>query len=45
MWVAALILLLLLPLPLSVHTEDLGELSANPFNPESTSDPFSPYGS
>jgi hypothetical protein len=26
------LLLLLLPLPLSVHAEDLGELSANPFN-------------
>ena len=32
-------------LPLSVHAEDLGELSANPFNPDSTSNPFSPYGS
>ena len=27
-------------LPLSVHAEDLGELSANPFNPDSTSNPF-----
>ena len=36
MWV----IFLLLPLPLSVHAEDLGELSANPFNPESTSNPF-----
>ena len=30
MWVIFLILVLLLPLPLSVHAEDLGELSANP---------------
>ena len=40
------LLLFLLPLPLSVHAEDLGELSANPFNPDSTSNPFgagSPY--
>jgi hypothetical protein len=35
-----LLLFLLLPLPLSVHAEDLGELSANPFNPDSTSNPF-----
>jgi hypothetical protein len=28
MWVILLILALLLPLPLSVHAEDLGELSA-----------------
>ena len=39
MWVF-LLLLLLLPFPLSVHAEDLGELSANPFNPDSTSNPF-----
>jgi hypothetical protein len=42
MWGIFLILLL----PLSVHAEDLGELSANPFNPDSTSNPFgagSPY--
>jgi hypothetical protein len=26
------LVLLLLPLPLSVHAEDLGKLSANPFN-------------
>jgi hypothetical protein len=32
--------LLVLLLPLSVHAEDLGELSANPFNPDSTSNPF-----
>jgi hypothetical protein len=32
--------LLLLPLPPSVHAEDLGELSANPYNPDSTSNPF-----
>ena len=30
MWVVFLLMLLLLPLPLSVHAEDLGELSANP---------------
>ena len=36
MWVIFLILLL----PLSLHAEDLGELSANPFNPDSTSNPF-----
>ena len=30
MWVIFLILILLPTLPLSVHAEDLGELSANP---------------
>jgi hypothetical protein len=30
MWIIFLLFLLLLPLPLSVHAEDLGELSANP---------------
>jgi hypothetical protein len=30
MRVVSLLLLLLMPLPLSVHAEDLGELSANP---------------
>jgi hypothetical protein len=40
MWVVSLLLLLLLPLPLSVHAEVLGELSANPFNLDSTSNPF-----
>jgi len=29
MWVVLLLLFLLLPLSLSVHAEDLGELSAN----------------
>ena len=33
MWVV-FFLLLLLPFPLSVHAEDLGELGANPFNPD-----------
>ena len=36
MWLIFLILLF----PLSVHAEDLGELSANPFNPESTANLF-----
>ena len=36
MWLIFLIFLL----PLSVHAEDLGELSANPYNPDSTSNPF-----
>lgn len=40
MGVAFLLLLLLLTLPLSVHAEDLGELSANSFNPDSTSNPL-----
>ena len=40
MWVAVFLLLLLMPLPLSVHAEDLGELSANPYNPESSANPF-----
>jgi hypothetical protein len=45
MWVVFLLFLLFLPLPLSVHAEDLGELSANPFNPDSTSNPYGRYGS
>ena len=40
MWVVFFLLFLLLPLPLSVHAEDLGELSTNPFNPDSTANPF-----
>jgi hypothetical protein len=36
MWVAFLLLFL----PLSVYAEDLGELSANPYNPNSTSNPY-----
>ena len=50
MWVVFLLLLLLLSLPFSVLAEDLGELSANPFNPDSTSNhfgagsPFKPDG-
>jgi hypothetical protein len=31
---------LLVLIPLTVHAEDLGELSANPFNLDSTSNPF-----
>ena len=38
MWVA--VLLLPLSLPLSIHAEDLSELSTNPFNPDPTSNPF-----
>ena len=34
------LLLFLLPLPLSVHSEDLGELSANPYRQSSTANPF-----
>jgi hypothetical protein len=30
---------LLLPLPLSVHAEDIAKLSANPFNDDSTASP------
>jgi hypothetical protein len=40
MWIVLLILVLSLPLHESVHAEDLGELSANPFNSDSTSNPF-----
>ena len=40
MWIVFLLLLLLIPLSFSVHAEDLGELSANPFNPDSTSNPY-----
>ena len=40
MRVVPLTLFLLLPLPLFVHAEDLGELSANLFNPDSRSNPF-----
>ena len=45
MRVVFLLLLLLLPQPLSVHAEDLGELSANPYDPDSTSNPYGRYGS
>ena len=45
MRVILLILVQLLPLPLSVHAEDLGELSANPYDPDSTSNPYGRYGS
>ena len=35
-----LFLLLLLLYPLSASTEDLGDLSANPYAPDSTANPF-----
>ncbi len=44
MWVIFLILFLLLPLPLSVHAEDLGELSANPAGLSGFSGLFSSSG-
>jgi len=34
------LLLFLLPLPLSVHADDLGELSANPYQQDSTANPY-----
>ena len=34
------LLLLLPPFPLSADAEDLGELCANSFNPDSTGNPF-----
>ena len=37
MRIALLLLLLFLSQPLSIHAEDLGELSTNSFNPDSTS--------
>jgi hypothetical protein len=37
MWIAVLLLLLF---PLSASADNLGELSANPFNLDSTSKPF-----
>lgn len=40
MWAVFLLLFLLLPLPLSVHAEELGVLSSNSFNPDSTDNPF-----
>jgi hypothetical protein len=40
MWTLSLLWVLLLLLPLSVHAEELGELSANPFNPDFTANPF-----
>jgi hypothetical protein len=40
MWAVFLLTLLLLPLTLSVHAEDLGELSANPSNPDFMSNPY-----
>ncbi len=44
MWVVVLLLFLLLPLPLSVHAEDLGELSANPARLSGFSGLFSSSG-
>ena len=38
-WIVFFVLLIL-PLPLSVQAEDLGELSANPYAPDSTANPF-----
>jgi len=41
MWAVVLLLL-----PLTIHAEDLGELSANPFSPDSIKNPYgagSPY--
>ena len=35
-----LLLCLVLLVPFTVHAEDLGELSANPYNPNSTANPF-----
>jgi len=35
-----LIIVLLLLLPVAGHTKDLGNLSAKPFDPNSTSNPF-----
>jgi hypothetical protein len=42
---AVLSLLLLLLVPLPTYAEELGELRSNPFNPDSTSNPFTPSGS
>ena len=39
MWIVFFVLLIL-PLPLSVQAEYLGDLSANPFDSDSTSNPF-----
>jgi hypothetical protein len=44
MWVVFLLLFLLLALPLSVHAEDLGELSANPAGQSGSSGSFSFFG-
>ena len=41
MWALSLLWVLLLLLPLSVHAEEFGKLSANPFNPDSTANPWS----
>ncbi len=40
-----LLAVLLSLIPFSVRAEDLGDLSANPFDADSTANPFSPYGS
>ena len=39
MWMVFFVLLIL-PLPLSVQAEYLGELSENPYAPDSTANPF-----
>ena len=45
MRVVFLLLFLLLPLPLSVHAEDLGELSANPAGHSGSFSFFGLFGS
>jgi hypothetical protein len=44
MGIVFLLVLLLLPLPLSINAEDLGKLSAISFNVDSTANPFSAAG-
>ncbi len=41
MWILVLMFLLTAP----AWAEDLGELSANPYDPDSTSNPYGRYGS
>lgn len=40
-----MLLLMLLTVPQATGAEDLGTLSANPYDPDSTSNPFGRYGS